>query len=320
MGVGSLNLNLHYYIGFTLDKRIRFMSSSGGVGSAIIKYLLDSGRYGTSMTFVFNTNDCKYEPKLIYNFSEYNNCGSIYQDTDNIQFIKEHLKEIRNGIIVTCMPCQVNAIRRVLNRTNIKSFIISLCCSGQTTVQGTWFYYKLLGIDKKDVVKIQYRGNGWPSGIQISLKNGEALFKSNYTYPWTLMLQSLLYRPKRCLFCTMKTNPNSDVSLADPWLKEYVENDRTGNSVVICNLEGERVLKDMVNVEKVVLKEVNEDVYIKSQLGTIEAKAQSKKHKYFNRLVARMGRDESVYKTLVTSSLFFFKLHVKLIKLLHKII
>ena len=90
--------DLNYYLGYSSEQEIRFQASSGGVGTGIIKYLLDSGIYGTSMTFEFNVKECKYEPKLIYDYSEYNNCGSIYQDTDNIHFIREHIEEIKNGI------------------------------------------------------------------------------------------------------------------------------------------------------------------------------------------------------------------------------
>ena len=311
---------MFYYIGYSSNEEIRYNASSGGIGSAIIKYLLESGRFGTSMTFVFNAEKCMYEPKLIYDFSEYNNCGSIYQETDNVRFIKEHLKNIKNGIVVTCMPCQVNVIRNILNKNNIKNFIISLCCSGQTTIQGTWLYYKLLGLEKTDVSNIQYRGHGWPSGIQITLKDGDLITKDNYTYPWTLMHKSLLYRPKRCLYCTYKTNPNSDVSLADPWLKEYIENDKIGNSVIISNSEGQDVLKNMIKTGRIILKEVEEAVYVKSQLGTIETKAQSNRHKSFNKIVGKMGVEDSMYKKIVTSSVFLLKLHLKLLKVLPKLV
>lgn len=310
---------MFYYIGYSANKELRYNASSGGIGSAIIKYLLESGRFGTSMTFVFNANKCMYEPKLIYDFSEYNICGSIYQETDNIQFLKEHLKDIRNGIVVTCMPCQVNAIKYILNMNDIKNFVISFCCSGQTTIQGTWFYYKLLGVQKTDVKKIQYRGNGWPSGIQITLKNGDVIKKDNYTTPWTLMHRSLLFRPKRCLYCTFKTNSKSDVSLADPWLKEYIENDKIGNSIIICSQDGQGVLKEMNDIGEVSIKEIEEAVYYKSQLGTIESKAQSNKHKFFNSVVEKMAVEGSIYKEIATSSELFLKLHLKFLKMLHNI-
>ena len=314
------NKILNYYLGYSTDQVIRYEASSGGIGTGIIKYLLESGMYGTSMTFVFNVKECRYEPKLIFDYSEYNNCGSVYQDTDTIHFIKEHIEEIKNGIVVTCMPCQVNAIRNILNRNKIKNFIISLCCSGQTTIQGTWLYYKLLGINKIDVRKMQYRGNGWPAGIRIELENGNIITRDNYTFPWTLMHQSLLYRPKRCIYCAMKTNPNSDVSLADPWLKEYIENDKIGNTLVICNELGDEIIRKMIEADQLVVKIIDRDVYVKSQLGTIEKKEKSNKQKFFNEIIVKMGVETSIYKKIVSFSVHTLKIHIKFIKVLKKIL
>lgn len=308
----------YFYIGYANNEKLRYDASSGGVGSALIKYLLDSGCYGTAMTFVFNLDECKYEPKLIYEYGDYNNCGSVYQDTDTISFIKNSIPEIHDGIIVTCMPCQVRAIKSILGRNNIKHFIISLCCSGQTTVQGTWCYYRLLGIRKEDVNIIQYRGNGWPSGIQLELKNGNVIKKDNYTYPWTLIHESLLFRPKRCLSCTIKTSPDADVSLADPWLKEYVENDRIGNSVVICNDAGGQIIKEMLDKSLLVIKNINESTYVESQKGTIQTKLMANQHKRYNKIVAKMGKDGTLYKSMFTSSDTALKIHIKILHFLHR--
>ena len=309
---------MNYYIGHSTDSVVRFSSSSGGVGTAIIKYLLENNLFGSSVTFVYSHEECRYIPQIIHTFKDYNNCGSIYQDTDTIRFIRDNIKNIKNGIVVTCMPCQVKAIRSILNHHHIDHFIISMCCSGQTTVQGTWLYYKLLGIDKKDVNSIQYRGNGWPSGIQIELDNGNVIRRDNYTYPWTLMHQSLLFRPKRCLSCTIKTSPDADISLADPWLKEYIDNDKIGNTIVISNEKGDRIITDMIKTGNLNLDAINESVYVSSQLGTIKLKQQSNLLKSFNRIVAAMGKEDSIYKRIVTSSEFLLKLHVKFLYILKK--
>lgn len=308
-----------YYIGCSTDDDIRFHSSSGGVGTAIIKHLLDNKEYGTAMTFYFDKKQCKYFPKLIYSFDDYHNCGSIYQDTDNIGFIRDNIERIENGIIITCMPCQVKPIQSILRRSGIKCFIISMCCSGQTTVQGTWCYYSLLGLRKENINSIQYRGNGWPSGIQISLDSGELIKYDNYTYPWTLIHKSLLFRPKRCLYCTIKTSPEADVSLADPWLKEYLENDPVGHSVIICNPAGNIVIQQMLKTQLLNLKEVDESVYVQSQLGTIQEKSRSNKYKLFNRIVSKMGDDRSIYKKCMTSSAFLLKQHLHLLRLLRSL-
>lgn len=298
-----------YYIGYSTEPDIRYKSSSGGVGTAIIKYLLSQPDYGTSMTFVFNSDKCVYEPKLIYSFNEYNNCGSVYQDTDTIGFIKDNLGRINGGIVVTCMPCQVRAIRRLLDSHGIKSFIISLCCSGQTTKEGTWLYYKYLGISKKDVAHLQYRGNGWPSGIQITLKDGSAIKKENWTYPWTIIHQSLLFRPKRCLFCSFKTVPFSDVNLADPWLKEYEDEDTIGNSFIIINTAKGRDVLNVLTAQNVICcKKVDEIAYLKSQKGTIERKSRVNEQKRYYQFVYKLTSSRT-YKAIATSNPKLLELH-----------
>lgn len=306
-----------YYIGYSTDKNVRFHSSSGGIGTAVIQYMLDKKEYGTAMTFIFNKDRCAYEPKLIYDFSEYNNCGSVYQDTDTVGFIKDNVTRIKNGIIITCMPCQVRPIKTVLMQAGIRHLVISLCCSGQTTVQGTWCYYSLLGIKKENVDSIQYRGNGWPSGIQIKLSNGEYVRHDNYTYPWTLMHKSLLFRPKRCIYCTIKTSPAADLSLADPWLKEYIDNDSIGHSLIICNSKGDDVIRKMNQECVVKIDQVDESVYIQSQLGTIQAKAKSN-NRIFNRIVAKMSDDKCLYKKWVTSSAFLLRQHLRILNYLRR--
>lgn len=304
-----MNFLSDYYIGYSTEPNIRYKASSGGVGTAIIKYLLSQPDYGTSMTFVFNSDKCVYEPKLIYSFNEYNNCGSVYQDTDTIGFIKDNIEQIEGGIVVTCMPCQVRAIRSILNSHNIKNFIISLCCSGQTTKEGTWLYYKYLGISKENVAHLQYRGNGWPSGIQITLKDGSIIKKENWTYPWTTIHQSMLFRPKRCLFCPYKIVPYSDVNLADPWLKEYEVNDTIGNSCVIVNtVKGKKVFDALLSLDLVCCKKIDESTYVKSQKGTIESKSKVCEQKRFFKFIAKLSSSD-VYRKIVTHSPKTLKRH-----------
>lgn len=309
-------MNLSYYIGYCTNENTRYRSSSGGIGSALIKYLLESGEYGTAMTFYFDRERCQYDIKLIYDISDYNNCGSIYQDTDTIAFIRNNISNIRKGIIITCMPCQVRPIRSILERNKIKHCIISLCCSGQTTIQGTWCYYRLLGINKENVKCMQYRGNGWPSGIQIELKNGTIIKRDNYTYPWTLMHQSLLYRPKRCLSCTIKSSDNADVTLADPWLKGYVEVDSVGNSLVICNPKGYSIFNELCKKNLISLIEIDEKTYIQSQKGTIQIKSKANTYKSFNKIISKMSKEGSVYKRVFTSSATMLKIHCKIVSIL----
>lgn len=233
-----------YYIGHTNESNDRKRASSGGIGTCVTKYLLQSGQFGTSMTFIFDREQCMYVPQLIYKAGNVNVCGSIYQDIDIVRFIREHVSDIKDGIVLSCPPCQVAPIRQLLKRKGIKNFILSFCCSGQTKIEGTWCYYRFLGIDKKVIVSMQYRGNGWPSGIQIRLKNGDKVYHDNYTEPWTTIHKSWLFRPKRCFYCKLDTGHNADISLADPWLEDYLKNDHIGNTLFLINTQAGRRLFD----------------------------------------------------------------------------
>ncbi|MBV3388658.1 Coenzyme F420 hydrogenase/dehydrogenase, beta subunit C-terminal domain [Segatella copri] len=300
-----------FYIGHAVSENIRYKSSSGGIGTALIKYLMQTGKYGTCLTFKFNEITSKYEPLMIHSFEDYNICGSIYQDTDTVKFVRDNLAEIKSGIIITCLPCQVGVIRHILNQHNIKSFIISFCCSGQMKVQGTWCYYKFLGIKKKSVVNLQYRGNGWPSGIQITLKNGTIIKRKNWSYPWNLIHQSLLFRPKRCLSCSFKTVSICDVSLADPWLKEY-ETDTIGNTLVIVNsIQGAMVIENMMYNNNISCVTSDEETYIRSQKGTIESKKENKNRLRYNKMISVLASSPT-YMFIVTIHPLLMKLHNRL--------
>ena len=113
-----------YYIGNATDSQIRYKSSSGGIGTVLTKYLLSLPDYGTGITFVFDQKSCMYIPKLIYSAEDINICGSIYQDINLIEFIRNNIKNIRKGIVLTCAPCHVMAIRQLLNKHKIKKFLI----------------------------------------------------------------------------------------------------------------------------------------------------------------------------------------------------
>ena len=95
---------------------------------------------------------------------------------------------------------------------------------------------------------MQYRGNGWPSGIQIELFDGKKIYKNNYTNPWRLMHQSKLFRPKRCLMCKEDISYKADVSLADPWLGKYKISDKIGHTMFLINTEkGLAFIEEMKN-------------------------------------------------------------------------
>lgn len=309
-----------YHIGYAADSDLRFKASSGGIGTAIMRYLLSQTEYGTGITFHFNKEKCMYEATLIHSAEEINPCGSIYQDIDIPRFLRDNISNIKGGIVVSCTPCQVSPIRQLLSKNSIPHFIISFCCSGQTTIEGTWKYYELLGIRKSDVVNMQYRGNGWPSGIQIWLSDGSCIKRDNYTEPWTTLHLSLLYRPRKCFFCKLDTGRNADISLADPWLKDYEEHDQIGNTLFLANTEKGKQIVNLMQTEETIQTQLSSyDTYAIAQKNNIGKKARHETESRFSKFFLSFCM-KGLYFQWASKNQINMQRHLKIIRILKKLL
>lgn len=261
------------YIGYASNKETRYKAASGGIISSIVEFLFSSGQIGTFLSCKFIRDKCCYEPKLIYSFKEYEMVGSVYQDMDISGYLRNHISKIKGTILIVCSPCLVRVVRHILTTANINAFIIDYFCSGQTTLEGTLCYYKFLGINKENVKSVRYRGGGWPSGIDITLNNGLHIKKANYTEPWVTIHESGFFTPKRCFYCKQVECKEADISIGDPWLKEYIETETIGRSLFLVHSQkGKNIINDLVLNKVITVKEVDYILFERSQWPTVVRK------------------------------------------------
>lgn len=308
---------LAYYIGSSTNENDRYKATSGGIGIAITKYLLSLPDYKTALTFFFDKEKCEYVPRLIYSIEDINNCGSIYQDIDVPRFIQKNINSIKGGVVVSCVPCQTVVVRKILKKHNVKCFIISFSCSGQTTKEGTWKYYEILNIERSQILKMQYRGNGWPSGVQIQLKNGVVVYKPNYTEPWVTIKQSKLFTPRRCYLCKNHIGKNADVSLSDPWLKRFLDNDTIGNTFFIpYTLDGYHIIEAMKDRGLICVESSSYDEFYTSQSNNLNKKSESFDGHFIKCQFALLSK--KWYYNWAIKNLKTMKKHIFLLRLLNK--
>lgn len=306
-----------YYTGYSLSQNDRYNASSGGVGTCIVKHLLSSG-FDCGISFEFDKDKCRYIPKLIHSSSEYNVCGSIYHDIDIVGFLKDNITSIKNSIVVTCMPCQIKAVRRILADNHKRGFIISFSCSGQMTIEGTWKYLNLLGVNKKDVNHIRYRGKGWPGGITVETKDGQRKFYPNYSEPWTLLHQSRLYSPSRCLFCKYDSGRDADISIADPWIPEYLYKDNIGTSLVsVFTEDGLQTINSMVCDNELHLEETIYQVYERAQKNNLNKRHYVEQSLDFLKFLSKLILNHR-YHTIASKNIYTIKVHLVFISFLEK--
>ena len=83
------------YLGYSADAQVRYSATSGGVGSAFLKWLFDKDIIQSAISFKFDNQTLRYSPLIIHSYDDYEISGSIYQEIDLIDFIKKHINEIK---------------------------------------------------------------------------------------------------------------------------------------------------------------------------------------------------------------------------------
>ena len=307
------------FIGYSTDTHIRFAATSGGICSAIIIYLLDNGIAKSGLSFTYNESELKYEPRLINKSDDYNISSSVYHEIPLFSWIKSHVNEIQSPFVFTALPCQIKPIKSFLLKHNIKSYAIQLICSSQQSYEATEYLLKRLNISKCEIERIRYRGDGWPSGLTISMKKGKTIKICNTGSIWTDIFHSRLFCMPRCFYCNPNMPVCADIMCADPWRIDMTNVEKKGRTLCCVNDNFFRsVLTKMRNEKLIVLHECEEALFYYSQEGVIRQKEKNLKHKKMVRMQKSIYTS-SFYRTLVLSSDVTFKAHLFLKKVFEKI-
>jgi coenzyme F420 hydrogenase subunit beta len=186
------------------------------------------------------------------------------------------LKEImskRGKFAVVGLPCHIQGIRKAeaLDK-KIREKIrlhLGLFCSHTINFNGTEVLLHKFGVDKRIVRKLDYRGNGWPGNLSITLSNGQTLRGKQNDYRkewWNPLFSPFFFTPLRCMLCSDQTNELADLSFGDAWLKEILKKDKMGTSVVISRSKaGEEILKRAELKGKITLNKISCEKVIESQ-------------------------------------------------------
>lgn len=322
---GTYTQNIHLkhapLILHSSDDEMRYIGSSGGVVSAIIRYAFEKGIIQNAISYEFTKNEL-FKPKLVSSYEEYQIVGSIYHDVGLIKFLKDKAHEIKGKTLVVCLPCQVETIRKCLTGKKVESFIIALTCSAQMSKQATRFLFKKYGIVEEDIEYFRYRGNGWPSGIQIKTRTNKYFFHNTKSI-WADIFNSHLFTLKRCFSCKNTFGLKAEISVADPWLKKYITANGIGNTLVFVNTDdGKELIQEALQAGALGgKKKISHLEAIKSQDWTLKRKYVFRKYRTLLTPVLKVIQSK-IYIFLV-SHLCLIRIHTrvfnKALKLLLKL-
>lgn len=275
---------IHCYIGYSVDHYIRYNSSSGGLITALLCFMLEENIIDGALVTVM---DCEnpLRPRVILATSRkeiISSSGSKYCPVPLNASLKKVLK-LNGSFAMVGLPCHVHGVRKfaILNeriKEKIK-YIFGLFCANTVTFLGTEYFLGKYNIRKNDISKIRYRGEGWPGFITVTTKDGtrykirrgpseknllyKAIYSSAFHYDFI---------PYRCLLCPDQTNLLADISFGDAWLPELLRFKSAGFSVVVSRTKkGQEILNKALKRKVIKLIKIDEKTF--SRTGNFRFKS-----------------------------------------------
>lgn len=252
---------INCYIGHSTDLDIRYNSASGGLVTTLLLFAIEEGIIdGALLTKMNDKNPLQPEVFIAETGREIISASkSKYCPVPVNIALKEILKKDGKFAVVG-LPCHIHGIRKaeMLNKKFEKIILhFGLSCRNASTFLATEYLLRKMKINKQDVKKLDYRGEGWPGGMTITLKDGSRKFIPLFSLLFKGGVFKSYFIPQRCVLCSDKSNELSDISFGDP---HRLSDDKIGESLVISrNRTGEELLQNAVSSKKIELRKIDSD-------------------------------------------------------------
>ncbi|MDI3484051.1 MAG: coenzyme hydrogenase subunit beta [Methanobacteriaceae archaeon] len=261
------------YIAHSRDEKLRYNASSGGMITQILIHLLEEGLIDGALVTRMNP-DRPLEPEpFIARTSEevIEAMGSKYCPVPANIALKEILK-VPGRYAVVGLPCHIQGVRKAekISRKLRDRIVyhLGIVCNHTPSFKATEFLLERLGVDPDEVKSIRYRGEGWPGSLRVETKSGAILLPEYWGSGF-----GQLFVPERCRVCVDHMAELSDISFADPWLKEF-EDEKKGRTLLIVRKYPDK-FREVLNRSICELEPLEPEKALLSQLCNIYMKKKS---------------------------------------------
>lgn len=253
------------YAAYSLDRNIRYKSTSGGMYYEIAKSFIENGGYIAGC--VYNDDLSGAHHTLSNKIEDLSKImGSKYFQSDTRGIFTQIKKIIKDNKVLFCgAPCQVAALNNYIGN-NDNLYTIDFICRGINSPLAYRKFIEDLEIQyQSKVTKVHFKNksHGWLNlGTYVEFANGKKYFRNRYTDPWvTSFIEGDLSMRPSCHNCKFKEFPRvADISIGDFWGRKFTyQEGKLGVSVVLVNsVKGEKLLeysKSRLYLEDATLKE-----------------------------------------------------------------
>ena len=239
------------YVGHSTDERVNSACSSGGVIDQLLICGLESGVVdGAVVARMKGGSPLEPEPFVARSKGEVLSASRSKYCPVAVGVVLERLRRERGKFGVVGLPCHIHGVRKAESAVpGLKEKVVlhvGLFCGHTVNFEGTEFLLEKLGVNKRDVARLFYRGNSWPDSLVVELKDGREVrvrFNRGWRAYWNVF-SPFFFTPFRCLMCPDQFNELADVSVGDAWLQE-LRGRKAGESVVIVRTAvGRQIVED----------------------------------------------------------------------------
>ncbi|MEJ8543362.1 Coenzyme F420 hydrogenase/dehydrogenase, beta subunit C-terminal domain [Methanothermobacter wolfeii] len=259
------------YVAHSTDEKLRYNASSGGMVTQILIHLIDKGIVdGALVTRMNPEKPLEPEPFIARTPEDIiEAAGSKYCPVPANIALREILREPGKYAVVG-LPCHIQGIRKaeMINRKLRERIVyhLGIVCNHTPSFMATEFLLKRLGVRREEVTGIRYRGDGWPGSLKVETVSGDILLLPEY---WGSGFGQL-FKPSRCRRCCDHMAELSDMSFADPWLREF-EGEKKGKTLIVLR-KGLGILDELKDEGLCQLQPLEPDKVLTSQLYNIYMK------------------------------------------------
>jgi coenzyme F420-reducing hydrogenase beta subunit/polysaccharide pyruvyl transferase WcaK-like protein len=317
----GLEKSVGIFKGHELNYDNYIKSSSGGILSALLKYLLDNNIIDTVIHAeqLYGNNDDKlFKASISKNSKEIDDKRSSFYYPIEFSDVLESVKNDNSceKIAFLGIPCVLSGLKNLRKHDKIIDekirFSFALICSHNTSAQFTNCLVDSFDLKKNEKIKFKHRDK---TGIQnaanynnsITFKNNEIIDKSRNKTPYTLNWRSYSYSLNGCMYCPDFWGKDADAGFKDAW--SFNLDRKEGETVFYVNNNELFSIVNQLQEKNIILKsDVSTEQLIKSQKDTLIHKttyieSKQKRHKALRK--AKKSKQIIKYSLIEKFFLFF---------------
>lgn len=209
------------YVGFATDHQIRQSGQSGGVVTALLQYLIDSGRIDRAVvTEMPEDGSLRPQAKVASDHQVIGQSqGSKYCPVAVNAALKE-TNATQERIAVVGLPCHLHGIRnlQVCNKRwqDRVSITIGLFCDRTLSYSAIDYLANSADLQRSEVTSIVFRDRsryGWPGEVKLITNEGDMRY-----LPSAIRMEIKdIFTPIHCRLCFDKLNVLCDIAMGDAY-------------------------------------------------------------------------------------------------------